>query len=72
MLCSQGEITMDESAKLRLTSEFTGALRHIREDTWMAFTQAADQASIDPYVALSVLLVKIVETTLGESDPSFN
>jgi len=62
---------MHDELKGQLAQEFASVMRHIRENTWPAFCEAADEAAIDPYVALGVLLVQIIENT-GRPDPSNN
>jgi len=67
-----GGIKMHDSVKERLAKELAVAMRHVKEDTWEAFCKAADEASLDPYLALGVILVSMVESTLDETDASRN
>lgn len=63
---------MRDEVKERLSKEFAVAMRHIREGRWEPFCAAAEQASLDPYLALGVMLVSVLESTLQETDPSRN
>jgi hypothetical protein len=47
-------------------------MRHVREDKWDEFCAAAQQASLDPYLALGVTLFSVLESTLDETDVSHN
>jgi hypothetical protein len=64
-------IAMHDDMKGQLAQEFGRVMRHIRENNWSNFCEAADKATIDPYVALGVLLVQIIENT-ERTDPSNN
>jgi hypothetical protein len=66
------ELKMQDTTKERLAKEFAVAMREIREKKWPEFCSAADQANIDPYIALGVVLVRMMETTLDEMDVSRN
>ncbi len=63
---------MQDTVKERLAKELAAAMRHIREGRWQAFCEAADKGSLDPYLALAVMLVSVVESTLDETDSSRN
>jgi hypothetical protein len=63
---------MQDTVKERLAKELAASIRHIREGRWEPFCEAANQSNIDPYLALAVILVGLVESTLDETDVSRN
>jgi hypothetical protein len=63
---------MDYELREHLATEFAGVIREIREEKWSAFSQAAQETALDPYLALARLLVRIVEQTIAPPDPSRN
>lgn len=63
---------MRDEVKERLAKELAVSMRHIREGRWESFCEAADRSNIDPYLALAVILVGVVESTLDETDLSRN
>jgi len=52
---------MKHELRERLTGEFSGVIKSVREEKWSEFKAAASQINVDPYVALARLLVRIVE-----------
>lgn len=52
---------MEDLLREHLCKEFAGVLEEIRERKWQPFCEAARQSGIEPYVALSRVLVRIVE-----------
>ena len=57
---------MDPDIRNRLAEEFSDVIKTIREEKWDAFSEAAGEAGLDPYVALARLLVRRVEEMLDE------
>ena len=45
----------------QLANTFAEIIREIREQKWVAFSEAAKATKLDPYVALARLLVRTVE-----------
>lgn len=60
---------MDDALRARLANEFTGILCTIREEKWEAFSEAARQSDLDPYVALGRLLVRCTEEVMRPAPP---
>jgi hypothetical protein len=63
---------MQDTVKERLAKELAVVMRHIRDGRWEPFCEAADKASLDPYLACGVMLVSVVESTLREIDTARN
>ena len=64
---------MDYELRELLANEFAAVIKTVREEKWDAFSEAAVESSLDPYVALARLLVRIVEEKITDGpDPSMN
>lgn len=50
----------------KLAESFEQVLVHVRENSWDAFSEAAAATGLDPYTALSRLLVRGVEEELAQ------
>jgi len=53
-----------------LANEFATIIREIREHKWQPFCEAAESTSLDPYIALTRVLVRELERAIGDSDPT--
>lgn len=58
------EVTVQEELRNALANEFSEVIRGIRELTWDVFCEASAQSKLDPYVALSRLLVGLIKEKL--------
>ncbi len=61
---------MNYELRESLANEFAEVIGSIREDKWEAFSGAAEQDGLAPYLALSRLLVRIAEEQLLSSQDS--
>lgn len=52
---------MTFESRERLANTFAEMIREVREQKWVAFSEAAKATKLDPYVALARLLVREVE-----------
>lgn len=61
---------MNYETRERLATDFAEVIGSIREEKWDAFSAAAEQDNLAPYVALARLLVRIVEKEFTPSPDS--
>lgn len=64
------EVFVQAELRNSLANEFSEVIKGIREETWDVFCEAASQSKLDPYVALSRLLVGLIKEKLEEPDPA--
>ncbi|MCC7422359.1 MAG: hypothetical protein IT428_18935 [Planctomycetaceae bacterium] len=64
------DVIVQEELRNALANEFSEVIRGIREETWDVFCEAAAQSKLDPYVALSRLLVGLIKEKLESPEPT--
>lgn len=60
------ETPVDYELREALATEFAGVIKTIREEKWQAFSEAARQTGLDPYVALARMLVRMTDDIIGK------
>jgi len=63
---------MRDELREYLAHEFASVMRVVREKKWKIFKAAAKQTDLDSYVALSRILVRIVEEAIDNPAPPIN
>ena len=59
---------MEYELRERLATMFSEVMQDVRENKWPAFSTAARDEGLEPYVALGRMLVRLMERELDNGD----